>query len=278
MLRNCSNNEWSSYDYMYIYITGYCTCVNAPFFIKRIEKKERCERCARHKERRKTRNRFYGCSIIQLDRRRTTHSCSEAQPSASSIKSCLPLTECKIEFYFATELFRGYFSFLSKKGKEKEEGEIWLSCVSIRNSTSNIFANMGEKWGKREAYEARVWIWWKHGLHADSARLSRRWELTAELAALMDLTRLNYRPFRRRQYARKGAMDRPSKRTDDSNVMDRSRREKFRSDAVDNWTNWSKIRLEKNFTFRRISIAKKSSSSDPNRWQYEYERHSTREY
>lgn len=148
MLRNCSNNEWSSYDYMYIYITGYCTCVNAPFFIKRIEKKERCERCARHKERRKTRNRFYGCSIIQLDRRRTTHSCSEAQPLASSIKSCLPLTECKIEFYFATELFRGYFSFLSKKGKEKEEGEIWLSCVSIRNSTSNIFANMGEKLGK----------------------------------------------------------------------------------------------------------------------------------
>ena len=75
-----------------------------------------------HKERRKTRNRFYGCSIIQLDRRRTTHSCSEARPSASSIKSCLPLTECKIEFYFATELFRVYFSFLSKKrgrGKKK---------------------------------------------------------------------------------------------------------------------------------------------------------------
>lgn len=96
-------------------------------------------------------------------------------------------------------------------------------------------------------------MWWKHGFHADSARLSRRWELTAELAALMDLTRLNYRPFRRRQYARKGAMDRSSKRTNDSNIMDRSRREKFRLDAVDNWTNWRRDETWKNFTFERIS-------------------------
>lgn len=115
-----------------------------------------------HKERRKTRNRFYGCSIIQLDRRRTTHSCSEARPSASSIKSCLPLTECKIEFYFATELFRVYFSFLSKKKGEgkrkKEEKEMWLSRVSVILYRTRICKYGSEK----KRYEARVWIWWKH--------------------------------------------------------------------------------------------------------------------
>lgn len=106
-----------------------------------------------HKERRKTRNRFYGCSIIQLDRRRTTHSCSEARPSASSIKSCLPLTECKIEFYFATELFRVYFSFLSKKKGEgkrkKEEKEMWLSRVSVILYRTRICKYEGEKYGEK---------------------------------------------------------------------------------------------------------------------------------
>lgn len=120
-----------------------------------------------HKERRKTRNRFYGCSIIQLDRRRTTHSCSEARPSASSIKSCLPLTECKIEFYFATELFRVYFSFLSKKrgrGKKKRRKRN-VTFPRKCNFVSNAYLQI---WGReirgkeKKRYEARVWIWWKH--------------------------------------------------------------------------------------------------------------------
>lgn len=167
-----------------------------------------------HKERRKTRNRFYGCSIIQLDRRRTTHSCSEARPSASSIKSCLPLTECKIEFYFATELFRVYFSFLSKKKGEgkrkKEEKEMWLSRVSVILYRTRICKYEGEKYGEKRRSVTRREFGYDgstEASNADSPRLSRRWELTAELAALMDLTRLNYRPFRRRQYARKGAME-----------------------------------------------------------------------
>lgn len=130
----------------------YCTCVNGPFFIKRIEKKERCERCGRYKERRKTRNRFYGCSIIQLDRRRTTHSCSEAQPSASSIKSCSPLTECKIEFYLATELFRVYFSFLSKKRKKKRRKRNLTFPRSYRGILYRIYLQIWAKDGrKREA-------------------------------------------------------------------------------------------------------------------------------
>lgn len=187
-----------------------------------------------HKERRKTRNRFYGCSIIQLDRRRTTHSCSEARPSASSIKSCLPLTECKIEFYFATELFRVYFSFLSKKrgrGKKKRRKRnvtFPRKCNFVSNAYLQIWGR--EIWGKEKKRVTRREFEYDgstEASNADSPRLSRRWELTAELAALMDLTRLNYRPFRRRQYARKGAMDRPPKRTNDSNVMGRSRREKF---------------------------------------------------
>lgn len=134
----------------------YCTCVNGPFFIKRIEKKERCERCGRYKERRKTRNRFYGCSIIQLDRRRTTHSCSEAQPSASSIKSCSPLTECKIEFYLATELFRVYI-FLSsrKKEKKKEEKEIWLFRVVIAEFYIEYICKYGRKMEEKEKRRRR---------------------------------------------------------------------------------------------------------------------------
>lgn len=124
-------------------------------------------------------------------------------------------------------------------------------CNFVSNAYLQIWGR--EIWGKeKKRYEARVWIWCTEASNADSPRLSRRWELTAELAALMDLTRLNYRPFRRRQYARKGAME-----TAPETYQRFQRNGPIQKGEV--WTVLiivSKIletRTWKNFTFERIS-------------------------